>query len=189
MSAGLGKASKGSLPPDQNQIRATARSVSRAPQRANRPSQTGSYGASFQPGLWDKRNESPRPRPTAGEGTGGYKPLDLYITFHEQLARRDDVMEPIGDSNLCMYAHRVLCWQTRALVPTVTGAAVLGATLKARLVKRRWCSQNQWYMPRLPSPHFKLKTLENDIRLQAWFNTIRHGATSNKSDMRLVKGN
>ncbi|CAH0697688.1 unnamed protein product [Spodoptera exigua] len=52
VSAALRTASKGSSPPDQNQTRAyTARSVPRAPQRANRPPQTKPYRADVQPGL------------------------------------------------------------------------------------------------------------------------------------------
>ncbi|CAH0698181.1 unnamed protein product [Spodoptera exigua] len=50
----------------------TARNVPRAPQRANRPPQTGPYRADVQPRLRGKRNEAPRPRPRAGEGTGGF---------------------------------------------------------------------------------------------------------------------
>ncbi|KAF9788804.1 hypothetical protein SFRURICE_018380 [Spodoptera frugiperda] len=41
VSAGLRTASKGSSPPDQNQTRACARRVPRAPLRATRPPQTG----------------------------------------------------------------------------------------------------------------------------------------------------
>ncbi|CAH0696096.1 unnamed protein product [Spodoptera exigua] len=48
----------------------TARSVPRAPLRPNRPLQTKPY---VQPGLRGKRNEAPRPRPRAGEGTGGWR--------------------------------------------------------------------------------------------------------------------
>ncbi len=35
--------------------------------------ETGSYWVNVQPGLWGKRNESPRPRPRAREGTGGFE--------------------------------------------------------------------------------------------------------------------
>ncbi|CAH0703593.1 unnamed protein product [Spodoptera exigua] len=50
-----------------------ARSVPRAPQRANSGLlQMGPYRAVVQPRLRVKRTESARPRPRAGEGTGGF---------------------------------------------------------------------------------------------------------------------
>ncbi|CAH0669404.1 unnamed protein product [Spodoptera exigua] len=72
VSAGLRPARRAARGPTRTKPERTARSVPRAPQRANRPPQTRPYRADVQPGLRGKRNKAPRPRPIAGEGTGGF---------------------------------------------------------------------------------------------------------------------